>query len=91
MLESMATLILVIVGVVLIILILGYGIFITFYPLSKTIKGGIDAMREYTENESQGVGKEQAGRTNTDSKRSVRKGEPRGAKKNNINQRNKGF
>lgn len=46
MLESMATLILVIVGVVLIILILAYGIFITFYPLSKTIKGGIDAMKE---------------------------------------------
>lgn len=49
MLESMTTLILVIVGVVLIILILSYGTFITFYPLSKTIKGGIDAIKENAE------------------------------------------
>jgi flagellar basal body-associated protein FliL len=46
MLEAMVTLILIIVGVVLIIFILGYGIYITFYPLSKTVKGGIDAMKE---------------------------------------------
>lgn len=47
MLEAMATLILVIVGAVLIIFVLGYGIFITFFPLSKTIKGGIEAMKEH--------------------------------------------
>ena len=46
MLGAMVTLILIIVGVVLIIFILGYGIYITFYPLSKTVKGGIDAMKE---------------------------------------------
>ena len=33
MLEAMVTLILIIVGIVLIIFILGYGIYITFYPL----------------------------------------------------------
>jgi hypothetical protein len=47
MLEAMATLILVIVGAVLIIFVLGYGIYITFYPLSKTVKGGIEAMKEH--------------------------------------------
>ena len=49
MLEAMATLILVIVGAVLVIVILGFGIYITFYPLTKTIKGGIDAMKEHAE------------------------------------------
>jgi hypothetical protein len=47
MLEAMATLILVIVGAALVIVILGFGIYITFYPLTKTIKGGIDAMKEH--------------------------------------------
>ncbi|OGP55483.1 MAG: hypothetical protein A2Y65_12195 [Deltaproteobacteria bacterium RBG_13_52_11] len=46
MLEALATLILVIVGAVLIICVLGYGIYITFYPLTKTVKGGIEAMKE---------------------------------------------
>jgi hypothetical protein len=80
MLEAMTTLILVIVGAMLIIFVLGYGIFITFYPLSKTIKGGIDAMKE-REKEKQGVVKEQDARTHTDGARSVRKEEPRGTKK----------
>ena len=47
MLEAMTTLILVIVGVVLIIFVLVYGIYITFYPLGKTVKGGIEAMKEH--------------------------------------------
>ena len=56
MLEAMATLILVIVGAVLVIVILGFGIYITFYPLTKTIKGGIDAMKEHaTGNTKQGA------------------------------------
>ena len=45
MLEAMAALILAIVGAVLIIIISAYGIYVTFYPLSKTVKGGIDAMK----------------------------------------------
>lgn len=49
MLEAMATIILVIVGVVLFVFILAYGIYITFYPLRKTIGGGMEAMREYAE------------------------------------------
>lgn len=49
MLEAMATLILVIVGAILIIVVLAYGIYITFYPLSKTVKGGIEAMKEHEE------------------------------------------
>jgi hypothetical protein len=35
------------VGAVLIIFVLGYGIYITLYPLSKTVKGGIEAMKEH--------------------------------------------
>ena len=49
MLESLAALILVVVGLVLFVFILGYGIYITFYPLGKTVKGGIEAMKEYGE------------------------------------------
>jgi hypothetical protein len=45
MLEAMATLVLVIVGIVLFLSVMVYGIYITFYPLSKTVKGGIDAMK----------------------------------------------
>jgi len=47
MLQAMATLILVIIGAMLVIVILGFGIYITFYPLTKTIRGGIDAMKEH--------------------------------------------
>jgi hypothetical protein len=45
MLEAMATLILAIVGAVLVVSVLVYGVYITVYPLSKTVKGGIDAMK----------------------------------------------
>jgi hypothetical protein len=48
MLEAMAALILAIVGAMLIIAILTYGIYITFYPLKKTVKDGIEAMEERT-------------------------------------------
>jgi hypothetical protein len=44
MLEAMATLVLVVVGIVLFLSVMIYGVYITFYPLSKTVKGGIDAM-----------------------------------------------
>jgi hypothetical protein len=80
MLEAMATLILVIVGAVLMIFVLGYGVYITFYPLSKTIKGGIDAMKERA-GEKNGAEKKQEARTYTDATHSVRNEEPRGAKK----------
>lgn len=53
MLEAMATLILVIVGAVLLIFVVGYGIYITFYPLTKTVKGGLDAMKEHVEEEGE--------------------------------------
>lgn len=75
----MATLILVIVGVVIIILILGYGIFITFYPLSKTIKGGIDAMKENAEEKM--VVKKHYARTPTGQLRLSRKEKHKGAQK----------
>jgi hypothetical protein len=45
MLEAMATLILVIVGAVLLLSVLVYGLYVTIYPLSKTVKGGIEAMK----------------------------------------------
>jgi hypothetical protein len=80
MLEAMAILILVIVGVVLIIVILGYGIYITFYPLTKTIKGGIDAIKEHVEEEKKVVEKKYA-RTPTDHVRQARKEKHLGARK----------
>ena len=49
MLEAMATLILVIVGLVLFLFVMVYGIYVTFYPLSKTVKGGIEAMQAQAE------------------------------------------
>jgi hypothetical protein len=45
MLEAMATLILVIVGAVLLVSVMVYGVYVTVYPLSKTVKGGIEAMK----------------------------------------------
>jgi len=45
MLEAMATLILAIVGAVLFLAVMVYGVFITFYPLNKTVQGGIEAMK----------------------------------------------
>jgi uncharacterized membrane protein YdfJ with MMPL/SSD domain len=41
MLEAMAALILAIVGAILIMMILAYGIYVTFYPLSKTVQSGM--------------------------------------------------
>lgn len=73
MLEAMATLILVIVGAVLIIFVLGYGIYITFYPLTKTVKGGIDAMKEHAEEEEKAAPPDRA--------HLARKGEHKGAQK----------
>ncbi len=49
MLEAMAALILAIVGAILIMMILAYGIYVTFYPLSKTVKGGMEAMAQAEE------------------------------------------
>jgi flagellar basal body-associated protein FliL len=80
MLEAMVTLILIIVGVVLIIFILGYGIYITFYPLSKTVKGGIDAMKERAE-EKEIVAKRKNVRTSSASARRARTGMQRGTQK----------
>ena len=45
MLEAMAALILAIVGAMQVIIILAYGIYVTFYPLGKTVKGGMEAMK----------------------------------------------
>ncbi len=45
MLEAMAALILAIVGGLLVIAILAYGIYVTFYPLSKTVEGGMAVAR----------------------------------------------
>jgi hypothetical protein len=60
MLGALVTLILVIVGGVLIIAILGYGIYITLYPLIKTVKGGIDAMKEHAGGRERVAGKTDA-------------------------------
>lgn len=49
MLETLATLILVGVGVLLFLFVLAYGIYITYYPLTKTAQGAIEVMREYAE------------------------------------------
>jgi hypothetical protein len=47
MLEAMATLILAIVGAVLFLSVMVYGVYVTVYPLSKTVKGGIEAMKAH--------------------------------------------
>jgi hypothetical protein len=80
MLEALVTLILIIVGAVLIIFILGYGIYITFYPLSKTVKGGIDAMKERAE-EKEIVAKKGNARTATTRARRAHTGTQRGTQK----------
>jgi flagellar basal body-associated protein FliL len=80
MLESMITFILIIVGVVLIIFVLGYGIYITFYPLSKTVKGGIDAMKERA-GEKEVVAEKRNVRTSTAQARRARTGVHRGVQK----------
>jgi hypothetical protein len=49
MLEAMATFILFIVGIMLMIVILAYGVFVVFYPLSKTAEGAIEVMKEHIE------------------------------------------
>jgi len=49
MLEAMAALILAIVGAILIMMILAYGIYVTFYPLSQTVKGGLAVAQAQTE------------------------------------------
>jgi hypothetical protein len=46
MLEAMATLVLVIVGAILLLSFMVYGLYVTIYPLSKTVKGGIDAIKD---------------------------------------------
>ncbi len=51
MLEAMATLILAIVGAVLFLAVMVYGVYITFYPLSKTVKGGIEVMKAHADEE----------------------------------------
>ena len=49
MLEAMAALILAIVGALLIVAILAYGIYVSVYPLTKTVKGGIEAVAQAEE------------------------------------------
>jgi hypothetical protein len=49
MLEAMATLILALVGAMLIMAILAYGIYVAFHPLSKTVRGGIGVRAEAQE------------------------------------------
>lgn len=49
MLEAMVALILATVGAVLFLAVMVYGIYITFYPLSKTVKGGIEATKAHAE------------------------------------------
>jgi len=46
MLEGAASLILAIVGGLLFLFIVAYGAYITFYPLFKTVGGGIEALKE---------------------------------------------
>ncbi len=49
MLEAMATLILVIVGAMLLVSVMVYGVYVAVYPLSKTVKGGINAIKAQAE------------------------------------------
>jgi hypothetical protein len=79
MLEAMATLILVIVGALLMIVVLAYGIYITFYPLSKTFKGAIEAVKELHEGgEGTEIAEKPFGRTSSELARRDREGGVRG-------------
>lgn len=49
MLETIATILLVSVGVVLGIAILSYAIYITVYPLARSISGGLHVLKHYGE------------------------------------------
>ena len=49
MLETIATIVLVSVGVVLGITILAYAIYITVYPLVRSISGGLQVLKHYGE------------------------------------------
>ena len=49
MLATIATIVLVSVGVVLGIVILAYAIYITFYPFARTIGGGLQVLKHYGE------------------------------------------
>jgi hypothetical protein len=49
MLETIATIVLVSVGVALGITILAYAIYITVYPLVRTISGGLQVLKHYGE------------------------------------------
>jgi hypothetical protein len=47
MLETITTIILVTVGAVTATGILAYAIYITFYPLAKTVEGGVEVAKHY--------------------------------------------
>jgi len=47
MLGSMITLVLVAVGAVLMLCIIAFGIYITFYPMLKTLAGAREVMKEH--------------------------------------------
>lgn len=49
MLETIATILLVGVGVILGITILAYAIYITMYPFARTISGGLQVLKHYGE------------------------------------------
>jgi hypothetical protein len=55
MLETIATIVLVSVGVVLGITILAYAIYITVYPLVRTIGGGLQVLKHYGEQRATAV------------------------------------
>jgi hypothetical protein len=79
MLETFATIILVIVGIVLFLFVMVYGIYVTFYPLSKTVQGGIDAMKALAEEEKQKVAEKKYARAAAAPVRLVREEEHKGA------------
>jgi hypothetical protein len=81
MLEALVTLILVIVGAVLIVAILVYGIYVTLYPLTKTVKGGIDAIKEHAERRKKVPGKGYPRIPPPGRAHRARREEPRGVRK----------
>lgn len=55
MLGTITTILLVSAGVVLGIAILAYAIYITFYPFSRTVGGGLQIMKHYGERRARAV------------------------------------
>jgi len=60
MLEIIATIFMVSVGVTFGLVILAYAIYLTFYPLTRTVGGGLQVLKHYGEQRARALEREYA-------------------------------